>query len=34
MSVSKVKKNKVHLLGGAIFSDLAKKKRFLRLEYG
>jgi len=30
----RVKENTVQLLAGAIFSDLAKKIRFLRLEYG
>ena len=30
----KVKENTVHLLAGAIFSDLAHKTRFLRYEYG
>ncbi len=30
----KVKENTVQLLAGSIFSDLAKKTRFLRLEYG
>lgn len=34
MSVRKVKENTVQLLAEAIFSDLAKKTRFLRLEYG
>jgi len=30
----KVKENAVQLLAGSIFSDLAGKTRFLRLEYG
>lgn len=34
MSVPKVKENTVQPLAGAIFSDLAKETRFLRLEYG
>ena len=30
----KVKENRVQLLAEAIFSDLAKKTKFIRLEYG